>query len=475
MRLQVYSTQLRSLGLFLIALGLVLASLAGCSSHKSKPAPTTTTKRDAGAADSGEPALDGNLPGTARPDVDAAGIIPGSPPPELAGQACAVDTNKLFEVATSMRQPEPTQLAVDLIDSYFGLAYIDKSKDCLDAIFLAELHGASGLGTPDVSTAVDECTTVDHVAVAHNGDAWLLASVDARMDERDLWVQPYKPGSTDTPDANRLTMTLGQKREVALTAIGTSAALAAWVEQDASAGSTALNVRLLSAQGEPTADTLVVDQSDTASFAGLALTPIGTSFVGLGYRRFDSMGSSEIVLQVLDATTGKPDRDAWVLTTQAGAFGSVAITADADGGAVIYSIVQGSSEQLWFQSLDKDGHAAPVISGGKTGGPSDASRIVGPPYNAVDASLTKLPNGFAVAYRALPGGAIQTPRIRVHFLDLFGRVIGDSDVALAAQYGGRTAIAAGYDGRIVFAWSDQDDKTGKTTTTAAKLPCVGGL
>jgi hypothetical protein len=472
MLLQVYPTRLRSLGLLLIALALPAA--AACSSHKNKPVSTTTTKRDAGHDDDGgDLTPDGSLPGLAKPDVDAAALIPGEPPPELAGQACAVDTNKLFEVAVSMRQPEPTQLAVDLIDSYFALAYIDKSKDCLDAIFLAELHGASGLGTPEVSTAVDECTTVDHVAVAHNGDAWLLASVDARMDERDLWVQPFKPGG-DKLDAHRLTMNLAQKREVALAAIGTSAALAAWVEQDSGAGSTVLNVRLLSAQGEPMADAIAVDQSASASFAGLALAPIGTDFVGLGYRRFDNMGRSEIVLQVLNATTGKVDRAEWVLTKEAGAFGSVAITADATGGAVIYSIIQGTSEQLWFQSLGKDGHAAPVISGGRIGGPADASRIVGPPYNAVDASLTKLPNGFAVAYRALPGGAIHTPRIRVHFLDLFGRVIGDSDVALAQQYGGRTAIQAGYDGRIVFAWSDQDEN-GKTTTTAAKLPCVGGL
>ena len=65
-----------------------------------------------------------------------------------------------------------------------------------------------------------------------------------------------------------------------------------------------------------------------------------------------------------------------------------------------------------------------------TGGPAEPMRIVGPPFKANDASLAKLPNGYAVAYRALAGGTVTSPRIRVHFLDSYGRIIGESDVAL---------------------------------------------
>lgn len=472
MRSSVYSTQPAALR-FLVFLGCLL--LTACGSSKKSAGVSTSTKsgRDGGQDDNGGLMLDGNVPLPRGPGIDAAALLPGEPPPELAGQPCAVDTNKLYTLATTMRQPEPTALAVDLINSQFGLAYLDKSPKCLDAIFVAELHGASGLGMPEVSMAMDNCTTIDHAAITHNGDAWLLASVDARKDQRDLWVQAYAKGA-GASDPHRITTSLGQKREVALAALGTDAAVTAWVEADMASGKTALYVRLLSPQGEPMSDAVTIEESDSLTFAGLALAPIGDSLIGFGYRRFDMAKRSEIVLQMLDAATGKPDRDAWVLTTDGGTFGSVDISADQDGGGVIYSIVQGTSEQLWFQRLDKTGHAAAVTSGGRTGGPMDPARVVGPPYNALDASLAKLPNGFAVAYRALPGGAIKTPRIRVHFIDRFGRVIGDSDVALAQSYGGRTAIDAAYDGRIVIAWSDQDEK-GKTTTTAVKMPCVGGI
>jgi hypothetical protein len=455
-----------------LSLGLLLQPTA-CGGSKKKPASvtTTTTKRDAGIKDSGAK-QDADFPLPTGPEVDAAGILPGDPPTELAGQSCAVDTNKLYAVATTMREPEPTQLAVDLVGSRFGLAYLDKSPKCIDAVYLAQLQGASGLGMPEISTAIDDCTTVDHVAITHNGDAWLFASVDARMDQRDLWVQAYLPGSTHT--AHRLTNSLVLKREIALSALGSDSAIAAWVEDDTAGGSHALNVRLLTSEGDPTAEPVVIEQSTSKTYAGLALAPIGTDFIALGYRRGDNAGHSEMVLQMLAVGTAKPDRDAWVLTTEGGPFGNIDISSDDEGAGVIYSLVQGTSKQLWFQRLDLTGHAAPVMSGARTGGPMAASRVVGPPLNAVDASLAKLPNGFIVAYRAMPGGSVSSPRIRVHFLDRFGRVIAESDVALAQSFGGRAAIEAAYDGRVVVAWSDQAED-GKTTTTAVKLPCVGGI
>ena len=55
----------------------------------------------------------------------------------------------------------------------------------------------------------------------------------------------------------------------------------------------------------------------------------------------------------------------------------------------------------------------------------------------------------------MPGGNVDSPRIRVHFLDRVGHVTGaPSDVALASEFGGRTAIEGAIDGRVALAWSD---------------------
>jgi hypothetical protein len=189
------------------------------------------------------------------------------------------------------------------------------------------------------------------------------------------------------------------------------------------------------------------------------------------YRRSDNAGRAELVLDVL-SRKGERDRDPWVLSADGGAYGSIDIAGDEMGGGVIYSLVAGPSQQLWFQGLGADGRAVRVTSANQTGGGAEARRIVGPPFNASDASLARLPNGYAVAYRALPGGNVASPRIRVHFLDNFGRILDESDVALAEAAGGRTAIEIAYDGRVVVAWSDTDAE-GKTTLTAIKLPCVG--
>ena len=119
------------------------------------------------------------------------------------------------------------------------------------------------------------------------------------------------------------------------------------------------------------------------------------------------------------------------------------------------------------------GNAAPVRQGLSVGGPSEPKRVVAPPSNAIDASLAKLPNGYVVAYRAMPGLLLEEPRIRLHFIDSEGNVIGMSDVALASEAGGRTAIEAANDGRVALGWADMNED-GTSSLIVAKLPCVGG-
>jgi hypothetical protein len=51
---------------------------------------------------------------------------------------------------------------------------------------------------------------------------------------------------------------------------------------------------------------------------------------------------------------------------------------------------------------------------------------------------------------------VPEPRIRVHFLDRRGEIIGDGSVALAAMTGGQTALESAFDGRLVLSWTDSE-------------------
>ena len=442
-------------------------------------------RRDAGPREDG-----GHKPGKRdagmMPDEPLdSGVEPGEKPPELADESCAVDTNKLYELASTTQAPRSTQLGVDLAGSQFALAYIGDSEQCIDAVYATLLTGASGIGKPETVLVADDCTTVEHVAITHNGERWLLVISDTRKGASDLWLQSFT-GEGEPPAAIRLTETSAEESESAIATVRCDdpvmldcatfeeSAMVAWAERD-SGGLNRLAARVLALDGTPSGDPVVLEESDEWVYTGLTLQQIGERFLALGYRRFGpATGKSEIVMDVLDAKTGMRDRDSWVLSTMAGAAGSVDLGTDSQGGGVLYSLGQAQSQQLWFQQLDRTGRAAPVMAGTMIGGPSDPVRIVGPPTAANDASLAKLVNGFAVSYRVLPGGGVPEARIRVHFLDRFGRDIGKSDVALAGMLGSRTAIESAYDGRITIGWSDTTEE-GESTLTAVKLPCVGGL
>jgi hypothetical protein len=451
-------------------------ALAACGDDEGGRVVDTTPDRDAGAdegdrEDAGD-GFDEDIPLPIFPD--AGRPIPGDPPPELEHSQCAVDTNKLYEIPTRDREAAPVQLAVDRVTSRFGAAFIGASDQCIDALYLADVHGASGVGEPEVTMISDACTSITHTAITYSGDRWLMAMVDGRMDSFDVWVQGHD-GQNEYPP-QRITENLGHEADVGISAVGdadmdTLGVMLAWVERDSS-GASSLNVRPLSPEGEPIGDTVVLEPPGMWTFGSVSVSRIGLRFAGVAYRRTSAEGVSEIVLDVVAAQTGERDRDPWVLTSEAGEFGSVELGTDHEGGGIIYTVVQNLAQRLWFQALAPHGGPEPVRSGLDIGGPSVPQPVVGPPHKATGASLVKLPIGYAVAYRALPGGMVDSPRIRVHFLNPVGTSDGTADVALASEVGGRTAIEVGTDGRVVLAWSDPAGD-GSNTLKVVKLPCFG--
>jgi hypothetical protein len=441
---------------------LLCAFVLGCGGDDG---PGETHIGDAGPEpDAGSEPVDAGVPFDAGPPPP-----PRDVPDELQDQTCAVERDYIYQLVTLSRPPEPTQLAVDAVNSRFAVGFIDTSTECLEALYLAQLEGASGIA-PVITAAIDPCSTIAHVTVAHSGEDWLLGSIDSREDSRDLWAQTYDQDAARAGEGYRISDSPGGESEAMLAATTAGTVIAAWVEYDLASDSSSLMARALDADGEPQRDIVVLKDRVVGSFSGLSMSRVGPSLMALGYRSFDREGRSELVLDVLDAETAERNREPWIVTTDGGPNGSIDISGDDEGAGVIYSVIQSTSQQLWFQRLGPD--AAALSSADTAGTAADAIRIIGPPYLAIDASIARVPAGFIVAYRALVGGQVHSPSIRVHFLDRFGRVIGQSGVALAGEFGGRTSVEAAYDGRVVVAWSDGSEAS-ETTLYAVKLPCVG--
>lgn len=454
--------------------------------------------------DAGREAFDAHVPPVPIfPDSGFGPLIDGAPPDALAGDPCAVDTNKLFELVRSMDVIEPSQLAVDAPASRFGVAYVGTSPGCGNALYVAEIEGPSGAPPPEVSVAVEECTQIRHPAITRADDAWLFAFVDDRLPGLDIWAQAFDPSDASPRSPHRVTESTREKTDLQIASLGPEGAIAAWIEtaQDADFERTsALKLRALWPNGEPYLPEVVVDAAperppgcpppedskrsvacmrwlDRWSYHELRLARIGTSNAALAYRRERGDGSqSEIVLRVFDLD-GNAIRDPWVLTANAGSQGNVDLATDEEGGAVIYSVAAGSNRDLWLQRLDEHGGPAQAMIGNIAIGPATPVEIVSTPLVAVDASAAKLPSGFAVAYRAIPGApgfgtGIASPQVRLLFLNGVGEFRADSSIAFSEAAGGRTSIAAAYDGRIVIAWTDAHEDA-SISLTAVRVPCVG--
>jgi hypothetical protein len=156
-------------------------------------------------------------------------------------------------------------------------------------------------------------------------------------------------------------------------------------------------------------------------------------------------------------TWGVSSGDRIKLTDKVAASSSVDMASRTDGGAVIYSIEIDDLPQVRFRRLDANGQ--PVAS---------ERSIIGPPLRAQGASLAPLGGGYAVTYRALPGGNVTTPEVRLTFVTKEGNVMRDAGGHLlsfrigdATMAQGRTAVSVSVEGQIMVAWLDGDVSTGR--------------
>ena len=445
-----------------IALALAAPAAVGCGDDEPEK---TTPRRDSG------PERDASEPEDAALPRDA-GMVPdtGSPDEGLVG-SCAIDANKIFSVTQRNEPFVGALLAVDPVQSMFALPYVGPQAGCLDVVNVTMIKGGSQGGDPTTMVAFDECALIKETTALSLNRAWLVATVDSRQPPFDVWVQRYDPAQGELGDAVRVSNAAAVETALAMTTLRSSQnALIAWADESTEGNS--VNVRVLGPDGSVSGEPVRIDESSTLRFRGLSLAPLGTEgAAGLAYWRYSSdFTTSQIVFRPL-AANGAPTRDAWVLASNAGPAASVDLTTDPTFGGVVYSVAEGSQgRQVWFQRIDDTGQAAAATSGP---GRSPALRVVDPPYKGIDVAVAKLRAGYVIAYRALPAANEPRAEIRLFFLDRNGAVIGESDVAYTSEAGGRVAIEAANDGRVVIGWS-QVNSDGKSELKLVRLPCLGG-
>jgi len=457
----------RAFGLSPVTVAALACLSVACGGDDKPPTTTTTTPKERDAGSGSEP-YDGSVV-QPRPDSGSAQMQPGDPEPGLDG-SCAVDSNKIFSVATRAQPFTSTPLAVDPLRSQFVLPYVSEGS-CLNAVRWASMAGAATSGAPANKVAFETCALVRDAAATALGDRWLIASVDNREAPYDVWVAPYDGTGSEPRGAQRISQSSRVETAVAVATLNSGdKALVAYADEDLNAGQ-GLYVRALDANGKPTAEAVRIEQSSTLYYTSLSLKPLGDSGAGLAYVRYSlDYKTSDIVFVTLDAA-GKTVREPWVLAGNAGPSPSVDFILDNEGGAIVYSRAEASTgRQIWFQQIDSTGVAALARTGSTTRAP--ALRIVGAPQLGVDVSLTKLRTSFILSYRALPSGSETRAMLRVYFLDRYGAVIGSSDLSYTSQGGGRTAAASSNDGRVALAWNEVNDD-GSSTLKMVRLPCLG--
>ena len=78
-----------------------------------------------------------------------------------------------------------------------------------------------------------------------------------------------------------------------------------------------------------------------------------------------------------------------------------------------------------------------------------------------------------MAYRALPSLGVPEPVIRVAFINQFGAIVHEAEIAETTESGGRTTLAATRDGHLLVGWSSA--WPAGPATHALKLHCPGAL
>jgi hypothetical protein len=388
------------------------------------------------------------LPDGAVIDVDAA-VKRYSP--EIDVSKCDVGSEDLWSEQVDIADEAGFELVPGRVG--FGLMFRGiGSKTCSQKLELMAIPATEGFGKPHV--ILDDCKSITDVSLLGLDDGtWRAAWVDNLTESAELHTVTLDEDMLVPKGGKRVTLTDNdsQQEERPVLREVAKQPMVAWVTKNIDTGKRRISTLRLDSDA-PAVD--VVKESAGQQPYGLAFAEVAQSAAAVGW-----VGPTEmpgVWMQKLDGNGAAVDKPIQ-LSSKVSASSSIDIASRTDGAGVIYSIAIDDVPQVRFRRLDESGN------------PMSERTIIGAPQRAVGASIAPLGGGYAIAYRALPDGAITAPEIRLTFvpkegspmLDPNGRMlsfhIGDATNAF-----GRTYVAVSVEGEIMIAWLDSGDEASGT-------------
>ena len=401
------------------------------------PRGTTPSARDAGG---------GNHP----PQGDAGG--PKEPEHELRSgdtYLCGYDDDDVFELPGSSVFGE---VAIATDERGFALVH----------------HDAEGaLQIEAVAIAQDRQPSVRLIAAADAPGHAALAATDQRFAllyraGTTLYARVLEPGATPTALTQRLAQPdMDGGERFALTALD-DRFVAVWSEVGEGAES-AVFVQAIDVDGEPQGQPRALSAVAQRAPRDLQLARLDGSRVLLAWYEVDDAQAGRVMAQTLDAELA-PERDPVQLSKNAVAQARFDLGARTQSAGLIYQAREGGvRDTVKFRRVGPEGQAV-----------ESELNIVSAPGRARGGALAAFGQGYAIAYRVLPSLGVEQSAIRIAFVNQFGRVVYETELAPTSEDGGRATVAASGDGHLLVGWSTLHP-SGGATTHAVQLDCPGAL
>lgn len=343
----------------------------------------------------------------------------------------------------------------------FGAAFETESavSGCTS---LGVLPVAASGAFPMPSMFNDDCFKVVHKTLLHVTQGWRLVWVDNSAEgyKTELQSMLLNDDMKSFMGSARTRLTTNDQTESRpVLASVENGAMLAFIARSTDNQHRIVSLKLDGQSTEKDVLPMSADHTPTA----LAMIQIGSEDVAIAW--VEEVGTPGVWLQRTDLD-GTPTGD----RIQVSDFASAGTTVDlavrniGEGGAVLYSI----GGEVKFRRLNAAGELL-----------ADEIKIVTGPYVGKDASFARLSGGYAIAYRALPGGPITAPELRLTFVTKEGSVMQDAQGGLIsykladiADTSGRVTLRVSNDGQLLIGFVDSESNTKRLRLIRRRLDCA---
>lgn len=310
----------------------------------------------------------------------------------------------------------------------------------------------------------DDCSaSILDVTLLHVSDGYRVVWVDNSAGSAELQSTLLADNLTLPAELARTRLTTNQVREQrpVMSNIG-SAAYLAWIAADGDQRE--VDLQRLDQPGDAQ---IVLGTDSGYRPTRLALGQLGKDRGALAF--VDEQGKRGIWLVPID-DAGKPASEPILLSDLVNTANTVDIaTREEDGGVIVYSVdVDPTQPEVRFRRLSKLGAFL-----------SDEIKVVGAPVKGRDASVTRLGDGYVVAYREISSSDPTRAEIRLSLITKEGTVMRDEvgrpityHAADASSSGGRITARISIDGQLLLGFLDGDESGLKFRLIRKRLDCA---